>query len=145
MMQLEELTVADVHSAYKAGEYTCRKLVEFFLHRINTLDRDGPKLNSILARSSTALEEADALDEYLKRTNNFIGKLHGIPVIVKDQAETKEIVTTYGSIIAKDHVPTQDATVIRKLKLEGAIILAKSTMPGQLWLACLEASFLRSS
>lgn len=129
-MQLEELTVADVHSAYKAGEYTCRKLVESFLHRINTLDRDGPKLNSILARSSTALEEADTLDEYLKGTNNFIGKLHGIPVIVKDQAETKDIVTTYGSIIAKDHVPTQDATVIRKLKLEGAIILAKSTMPG---------------
>jgi Asp-tRNA(Asn)/Glu-tRNA(Gln) amidotransferase A subunit family amidase len=85
----------------------------------------------LLAQSGTALEEADKLDAHFKDTGTFIGPLHGIPVIVKDQAETKGIATTYGSIIAKNHVPLEDSTVVKKLKDAGAIILAKSTMPGK--------------
>ena len=130
MISLEELTITSAHSSFRNGSYTCQELVSAYLTRIKSLDQSGPKLNSILAHSHTALQEAAALDAHLASTGQFIGPLHGIPVIVKDQAETKGIVTTYGSIVAKEHVPEQDATVVRKLKEAGAIILAKSTMPG---------------
>lgn len=132
-INLEELTISQVHEAYKAGTYTCRQLVEAYLQRIKAVDQDsnGPKLNSILAISSVALSEADELDTKLKEKNQFVGPLHGVPVIVKDQAQTKGIVTTFGSIVAKDYVPDEDATLITKLKNAGAIILAKSTMPGK--------------
>jgi amidase len=130
MIPIEELTICQVHSAFKDGTYTTKELLEGFLARIAAIDKAGPKLNSLNAISTTALDEASALDAHFASTSKFIGPLHGIPVIVKDQVETRGITTTYGSIIAKDHVTDRDATVVKKLKEAGAIVLAKSTMPG---------------
>ncbi len=129
MLQINELTVDQVHSAYRNGTYTCRQLTEAYFSHINSLDQTGPKLNALLAHSPTALEEADALDQHFKSSAEFVGPLHGIPVIVKDQCDTQGIETTYGNILCK-HVPTRDATLVSKLKEAGAVILAKSTMPG---------------
>jgi amidase len=131
---IEELTIASAHAAYKAGTYTCHDLVSAYFARIKSLDTDpnGPHLNSILAQSSTALDEASALDAHLSKTGELLGPLHGIPVVVKDQAQTKGLVTTYGSVAAKDHVPSEDATVVKKLKTAGAVVLAKTTMPGMI-------------
>lgn len=129
MLDIDELTIDQVRSAYKAGTYSCKQLVEAYFERINAFDRTGPKLNAITALSTTALEEAEALDEHLESKGEFVGPLHGIPVIVKDQCDTKGLETAYGNICCK-HLPTEDATLIRKLKGAGAVILAKSTMPG---------------
>ncbi|KIX94593.1 uncharacterized protein Z520_09639 [Fonsecaea multimorphosa CBS 102226] len=128
---LRELTIARAHKGYRDGTFTARQVVEYYLQRIKTIDQadNGPKLNSILAISSIAIAEADALDTHLKSTSELKGPLHGIPVVVKDQASTKGLATTYGSILAKDYVPEQDATLITRLKAAGAIILAKTTMP----------------
>ncbi|KIW74471.1 hypothetical protein Z517_12411 [Fonsecaea pedrosoi CBS 271.37] len=128
---LKELTIARAQKGYRDGTFTARQVVEYYLHRIKTIDQadDGPKLNSTLAVSSPALAEADALDAHLKSTSELKGPLHGIPVVVKDQASTKGLTTTYGSIVAKDYIPEQDATLVAKLKAAGAIILAKTTMP----------------
>ena len=131
MINLSELTISEVQSAYLAGEYSARKLVQAYFDRIKAIDENGPRLNSILTVSPFALNEADHLDAYLKLTGKLKGPLHGIPTIVKDQIETKGIRTTFGSIAAKDHLPDQDATLIRNLKRSGAIIIAKSTMPGE--------------
>lgn len=128
---LRELTVDKAHEGYKSGSFTIRQVVQYFLDRIESVDKNGPKINSILGVSSTALAEADELDAQLKSSGQLRGSLYGIPVIVKDQAATKDLATTYGSITAKDNIPTVDATVIAKLKAAGAIILAKSTMPGK--------------
>lgn len=140
MIDLLELTIDNIHEAYRAQTFTCRELVQAYLIRIEALDANGPKVNSILARSTIALHEADILDS-LWKTSGKCGALHGIPIIVKDQAETKGITTTYGSIVAKDNVPEEDATVITKLKAAGAIILAKSTLCGmfrtRFWLLAL--------
>jgi amidase len=130
MIPIEELTICQVHSAFKDGTYTTKELLEAFLARIAAIDKAGPKLNSLNAISTTALDEASALDAHFAATSKFIGPLHGIPVIVKDQVETRGIATTYGSIIASDHVTDRDATVVKKFKEAGAIVLAKSTMPG---------------
>ncbi|OKL64044.1 hypothetical protein UA08_00591 [Talaromyces atroroseus] len=127
-MSVEELTISQVHEAYRNGTWTCKGLVHAFLKRIELLDKSGPCINSTLAISEVALQEAVALDEYFKTNGKFFGRLHGIPVLVKDQADTKGMVTTYGSHVAKNNVPEKDAFVVDKLKKEGAIILGKTTM-----------------
>jgi amidase len=141
MIPIEELTISQVHFAFKDGTYTSKELIETFLARIAAIDRAGPKLNSLNALSTTALDEASALDAHFAATSNFIGPLHGIPVIVKDQVETKGIATTFGSIIAKDHVTDREATVVKKLKEAGAIVLAKSTMPGMFFKSTKSLNF----
>lgn len=127
-IDLEEITIADAQDGFRRGTFTCKNLTGAFLARILALDKNGPKISSTMALSSTALEEAEALDRFYLETGNFKGPLHGITVLVKDQADTKGIVTTYSTIIAKDNVPDEDATVIKKLKDAGAVILGKTTM-----------------
>lgn len=139
VISVDELTIEQVHSAYKLGTYTARDLTEAYLARIESLDQTGPKLNAITVVSKTALVEADALDHYFKSHSVFVGPLHGIPVIVKDQCDTKGLETTYGNLRCK-HVPTEDATLVKRLKDAGAIVLAKSTMPGMGHAALLSSS-----
>ena len=131
MVSIDELTIDQVHAAYKSGTYTCRHLVEAYLERIKSLDQVGPKLNAITVVSPFSLDEADALDAHYKSQASFVGPLHGIPVIVKDQCDTKGVETTYGNVCCK-HIPTEDSTLVKKLREAGAVIMAKSTMPGMI-------------
>jgi amidase len=126
---IEELTISDVHRAYRAGEYTATELVQGYLDRIAAIDRSGASLNSIITISSTALAEAERLDAKLAEMGELVGPLHGVPVVVKDQIETAGIPTSFGSIASGDYTPAVDATAISRLKDAGAIILAKTTMP----------------
>lgn len=130
MLSIDELTIEQVQTSLQNGDYTSRQLVEAYIQRIEELDQKGPKLNAITVISHLAVSEADQLDAYFKQHRSFIGPLHGIPVIVKDQCDTKGVQTAYGNICCK-HVPTKDATLVKKLRDAGAIILAKSTMPGE--------------
>lgn len=72
---------------------------------------------SIILTSSQALPE------------NERGPLHGVPILVKDQIETAGIATCFGSEVCKDYIPSKDAVIIQKLKLAGAVVLAKTTQP----------------
>ncbi|RDW63778.1 hypothetical protein BP6252_11323 [Coleophoma cylindrospora] len=128
MLSIDELTISQVHTAYQSGTYTCRQLVEAYLARIDALDQAGPKLNAITVISPRAVDEADAVDAHYHQHKSFIGPLHGVPVIVKDQCDTKGLETTYGNICCA-HIPAEDATLVRRLREAGAVILAKSTMP----------------
>jgi amidase len=124
---LLETTIADVHAAYKSGELTCRRLVQMYLDRIDAYDKQGPALNAIISLNGDALKEADRLDAAFK-SSGFVGPLHGIPIIVKDQADAVGMPTTLGSVLFKDYYPDRDAFVVDKLKKAGAIILAKATL-----------------
>lgn len=128
MVDVRELTIAQAQDGFRAGAFTAQDLVKAFLDRIERLDKSGPRINSTMALSTTAISEAAALDAHFYQTGNFRGKLHGIPVLVKDQADTKGIETNYGSAAAKGNIPDEDATVVKKLKAAGAIILGKTTM-----------------
>ena len=130
LFAMEQLTINGAHEAFRLGTFTAQELVSYYLDRIQSIDRSGPTLNGILAIASNAVAEAEYLDKHLRETGEFKGPLHGIPVIVKDQAATKGLTTTYGSVKAKENVPTEDATLVRKLKDAGAIVIAKSSMPG---------------
>src|SRR5579863_10158879 len=123
--QLEEATISDVHAAYKSGAITATRLVQAYLDRIKAYDQAGPKLNVVIFLNPRALEEAAALDEHFRKTGKFVGPLHGIPVLLKDNINTKDMPTTAGSLSLAGYTPTTDAAVTRKLRGAGAIVLAK--------------------
>ena len=91
-----ETTIEDIHASYKSGQLTCRQLVQMYLDRIAAFDKKGPAINAIITTNSEALIEADRLDAAYK-ASGLVGPLHGIPVIVKDQADVKGMPTTLGS------------------------------------------------
>jgi len=122
-----EATIPAVHAAMDARRLTCRQLVQSYLDRIAAYDQTGPALNSIQHVNARALAEADSLDA-VQRARGPRGKLHCVPVLIKDQVETKDMPTTYGSAVFKDFIPQRDATVVQRLEAAGAIILAKTTM-----------------
>ncbi len=125
--QLAETTIADIHSAYESGRLTCRQLVESYLARIEAYDRSGPNFNSVISVNPTALEEADALDAAFL-AGGLTGPLHGIPLVMKDQADVKGMPTTMGSVLFKDHNPGEDCFVAAQLRAAGAIFIAKTTL-----------------
>ena len=122
-----EATIDDIHAAYKSGQLTCRQLVQMYLDRIEAFDKKGPAINAIITINSDALKEADRLDAAYKASGQ-VGPLHGIPVIVKDQADVKGMPTTLGSVLFKDYYPDRDSFVAENLRKAGAVILAKATL-----------------
>lgn len=121
-----EATIADIHRALRSGKLTCRQLVAAHLKRIEAYDQ-ASKLNAIVIVNPNALAEADKLDAEFKRTKR-LRPLHGIPVIVKDNFDTKDLQTTGGSAALKGSIPPDDAYQVRRLREAGAIVLAKSNM-----------------
>ena len=109
--QLAETTVADIHAAFRSGTLTARRLVELYLQRIAAYDQQGPAINAIIAVNPEALAEAGRLDA-LYRSSGPVGPLHGIPVIVKDQADVKGMATTLGSVLFRNFHPDRDCFVV---------------------------------
>lgn len=124
---LLEATVDSIHAAYKTGRLTARQLVQRYLDRIEAYDKKGPAINAVITVNPKALDEADRLDAAFKRSG-FVGPLHGIPIILKDQIDAVGMPTTLGSVLFKDYYPDHDAFVTQKLKQAGAIIVAKATL-----------------
>jgi amidase len=122
---LDEATISDVQAAYRSGALTAARLVQAYQERIQAYDQAGPKLNVVIFLNPKAQEEAAALDEHLRKTGKFVGPLHGIPVLLKDNINTKDMPTTGGSLSLAGYMPATDAAITRKLRSAGAIILAK--------------------
>ena len=128
IFRIEEASIADIHAAYRAGTTNARSVTQAFFDRIAAYDRQGPALWSIIVTNPNALSDADALDRHFATAGQFVGPLHGIPVLVKDNYDVAGLQTTGGSASLIGWVPKRDATVVRKLKAAGAIVLAKTTM-----------------
>lgn len=124
---LLEATIDDIHAAFAAKTLTCRQLTQLYLRRIDAYDDAGPRLNAVQTVNAGALREADRLDAAFA-SGGAVGRLHCIPVLVKDQIETSDMPTTYGSAVFAEFVPRREATVVTKLKRAGAIVIAKATM-----------------
>jgi amidase len=125
--RVEEATLAEIHREMQAGRLTARRLVEQYLARIEAYDQRGPALGALITVNPNALRVADSLDAHLRRSG-FAGPLHGIPVIVKDNYDTRDLPTTAGSLSLEGSVPPDDAFQVRRLREAGAIVLAKSNM-----------------
>ncbi|MBM2809507.1 MAG: gatA 6 [Chloroflexi bacterium] len=124
---LLESTIDDVHAAMRAGQISCKQLIQASLDRVEAYDQRGPALNAIQNLNPTALVEAERLDAAFA-SSGPVGPLHGIPVVVKDQVQTNNMPTTYGSALFKTFVPTWNATVVERLKAAGAVIIGKGNM-----------------
>ena len=123
-IDLHELTIRDIHKAFKDGKYNSQRLVSAYLERIENLD---PNINAITAVNPDALTIAKELDDDYQRTK-VLRPLHGIPVIVKNNIHTKGLETTAGALALQNFIPDNDAFIISKLVEAGAIILAKSNL-----------------
>lgn len=119
----EEATIADLSAKMARGALTSRALVEWYLDRIDRLDRAGPTLRSVLFVDPGARAVADALD----RERPLRGPLHGIPILVKDNIDTANMPTTAGSLALVGN-PRKDAVVVDRLRRAGAVILGKTNL-----------------
>jgi len=124
---LSTATIADINAAFDAGTLTSEKLVALCLARIAAYDEAGPKLNAVLALNPKALDEARALDRERKAKGRR-SPLHGIPVVLKDNVDTRDLPTTAGSFALAGSHPPDDAFIVKKFREAGAIILAKLNM-----------------
>ncbi len=124
-----ETSIAAIHEAMRAGTLRARALVEAYRARIDAYDQQGPSLNCVVTLNPGALEQAERLDRVFEATGELVGSLHGIPILVKDNIETAELPTSFGCQAFARYQPRADATVIRKLREAGAIVLGKTAMP----------------
>ncbi len=124
---LHEATIPEIQKAMEQGKLTSEKLVSLYLARIAAYDKQGPALNSIITLNTEALAVARALDEE-RKTKGARGPLHGIPVLPKDNYDTSDLPTSGGFKGLAGSIPLRDAFTIRRLREEGAIILAKANL-----------------
>jgi amidase len=125
---LEEKTITELQAGLASGEYTARSLVEQYLGRIESMDHQGPALHHVIETNPDARAIADAVDAE-RRGGRTRGPLHGIPVLVKDNIDTADrMSTTAGSLALEGSRPVRDAFVVERLRAAGAIILGKTNL-----------------
>lgn len=121
---LSTATIADINAAMDAGALSSEKLLGLYLKRIEAFDKQGPKVNAVIAINPKALDEARELDAERKAKGPRTA-LHGIPVVVKDLIDVVGMPTTAGFKPFGAPMPLRDAEVVARLRRAGAIILAK--------------------
>ncbi len=127
-VEFSETSIAELHDQLQRGEISSERLVSWYLGRIETIDRAGPGLNSIIEINPDALMIARALDEEWRESGPR-GPLHGIPVVLKANIDTADRMrTTAGSLALADHTPGEDAFLVGRLRDAGAIILGKTNL-----------------
>ncbi len=125
---IEELTIKQLQQGYNDGKYTVKDIVKLYLDRINEIDKNGPKLNSVIVVNPEALAIAEKLDNDAKDGKRK-GPLFGVPVIIKDNIDTHDSMpTTAGATALRKSFPQKDSFIAKKLREAGAIIIAKSNL-----------------
>ncbi len=123
-----EADIATLHDHLQRGEISSEELVEWYIERINAIDRNGPALNSIIEINPDALRIARALDDEWK-VSGPRGPMHGIPLVLKANIDTADqMSTSAGSLALAEHRPPADAFVVKRLRDAGAVILGKANL-----------------
>jgi amidase len=125
---IEELTIGQLQQGNKEGKFTIADIVKVYTDRIIEIDKNGPRLNSIIEINPDAQEIAKELDKELA-SGKVRGPLHGVPVILKDNIDTHDrMPTTAGATALRNSFPKTDSFVAKKLREAGAVIIAKSNL-----------------
>jgi amidase len=126
--ELDEVTISELQDGMSSGKYTARSITEKYLTRIEALDRQGPRLRSVIEINPDALSIADALDRERKEKGTR-SPLHGIPVLIKDNINTADrMATTAGSLALVGAKPSKDSFLVQQLRIAGAVILGKTNL-----------------
>ncbi len=135
-MELDDLTIARTRQLFERGDLNATSLCQACLERINSIDRSGPTLRSVLELTPDALTSAEACDR--ARLTGVPLPLNGIPILVKDSIDTADrTMTTAGSLAMLGNFAPRDAFVVDRLRKAGALILGKANMT--------EWSYMRSA
>ena len=126
--ELEELSIGEVAASMASGQRTARSVTEAYLARIARIDRQGPTLRSIIETNPDALDIADALDRE-RAEGRIRSPLHGMPILVKDNIDTADrMTTTAGSLALSGSIPAEDSYVAQRLREAGAVLLGKANL-----------------
>jgi amidase len=137
-----EKSIPEIQQAIAAGQFSYRDLTLFYLKRIYTYDRENKKsLNSVIAINPNALKQADAADENLAHVIRNSEELpfysiQGMPILLKDNINTKDMPTTAGAAVLLENRTSQNATIVTHLRQEGAVILGKANMSEWAYFFC---------
>ena len=127
-LDLTGRTMADLTAEMGQGHLTASQITQWYLDRVKRIDRDGPKIQAIIALNPHALDDAGKLDDE-RRAGHVRGPLHGVPVLIKDNIETADpVATTAGSLALADNIGHRDAPLVARLRAAGAIILGKTNL-----------------
>jgi amidase len=125
---LEETTIRALLQDQQSGRRTARQIVSAYIARIQALDRNGPTLHAVIELNPDALALADALDTE-RTAGRLHGPLHGIPVLIKDNIDTADhMTTTAGSLALEGSIAARDAFIVERLRAAGAVLLGKTNM-----------------
>ncbi|MCF6410842.1 amidase family protein [Pseudalkalibacillus salsuginis] len=125
---LEHATILDIQKTMNNGELSSLQLVSRYLENITKNNHSGARLNAIIEVNPEALQIAESLDAE-RKLRGMRGPLHGIPIVLKDNIETADLMhTSAGSLALKNNYAKEDATTTRKLRKAGAVILGKANM-----------------
>jgi amidase len=121
-------TLTDLAAQMQQGHLTSLQITQWYLDRIGALDRQGPKIQAVIAVNPDALDEARLADDE-RRAGHLRGPLHGLPILIKDNIETRDkLPTTAGSLALAENMSLRDAAVIARLRAAGAIVLGKTNL-----------------
>ena len=122
-----EYDIEKLQKGYQNKEYKISDVVKSYLERIEKVDKNGAKLNSVITLNPDAMKIADSLDQVPLQLRK--GALFGVPVLLKDNIDTKDkMPNTAGSLAMKDSFPLHDAFLVEKLRKSGAIIIGKTNL-----------------
>ena len=96
---------------------------------LKQIERVNPQVNAIVTLVAEMAADAAAQADEMQAHKETLGRLHGLPVAHKDLLETRGIRTTFGSLLYKDYIPTEDDIVVERMRRAGAIIIGKTNTP----------------
>ncbi len=127
-LDLEEITLAGLEQGFRSGRFTSRAVTEWYLARIQALDKNGPRVNAVIELNPEAVAIAEALDRE-RSAQGSRGPLHGVPVLIKDNIDTADrMLTTAGSLALEGSIAARDSFVAERLRAAGAVILGKTNL-----------------
>lgn len=121
-------SILALQKSMSAGSLSAVSLTRFYLRRIHAMNHRGPRLHAVIAVNPRAIAEARASDRR-RRRHGLRGPLDGIPILIKDNIDTRDpLPTTAGSLALVDNFAGHDAPVVAALRAAGAIILGKTNL-----------------
>jgi amidase len=126
--ELSEANIDILQQYMSSNKYTSRKITELYLERIKNLDKKGPTVNSVIEINPDSLTIADAMDKE-RRSGKVRGPMHGIPILIKDNIDTADkMSTSAGSLALAGSIALKDAFIVSRLREAGAVLLGKTNL-----------------